>query len=267
MISTKANAVSAPTPGCVIKRCAGGHFSASCSMACVSSAIVGFSRSSNSSRSLRRRLAQGARRKLSNCSRPCSRHSFFLHRSPSFRATACNWFIIRVRACTMRCRCHSSCRVSRFSPVRHPDLRKIIFEQQVQNVQCILPIRLGFPSSLRSDHSRIPHLQLDIKFLQESLEPARMRTGFHAHAHLFSLGRKAAIKPFRPLAVFQALLSAISCFGVHKRNLLEARVIIASYNDHCRLLSTRALWLVGATKFTRVQEPALLWNQLHSSSG
>src|SRR5271169_4572799 len=32
-----------------------------------------------------------------------------------FSATACNWFMIRVRACTMRCRCHSSCRRSRFS--------------------------------------------------------------------------------------------------------------------------------------------------------
>src|SRR5713226_7790134 len=55
MISTKASAVSGPTPGWVLKRCASGHFSASCSMASVSSAIVGFSRSSNASRSSRRR--------------------------------------------------------------------------------------------------------------------------------------------------------------------------------------------------------------------
>ncbi len=115
MISTKASAVSAPTPGWVCKRCAAGHFSASCSMACVNSAIVGVSRSSNSSRSCRRRLAQGAKRNDSSCSRPASRHNFFLQRSPSLSATACSWFMIRVRACTMRCRCHSSCRRSRFS--------------------------------------------------------------------------------------------------------------------------------------------------------
>src|SRR5215831_7849738 len=60
-----------------------------------------------------------------------------------------------------------------------------------------------------------------------------MPTGFHAHPHLFSLGREVAIKLLRSLAVFQALLSAISGFAIHKRNLLEARVIIGTYNDHC----------------------------------
>jgi hypothetical protein len=34
----------------------------------------------------------------------------------------------------------------------------------------------------------------------------------------------------RSLTVFQSLLSTISRFRIHKRNLLEARVIIASYN-------------------------------------
>ena len=48
--------------------------------------------------------------------------------------------------------------------------------------------------------------------------------------------------------MFQPLLSTIFGFGIHKRNLLEARVIIASYNDHCPALSTRALRLVATTK-------------------
>jgi hypothetical protein len=77
IISTKANAVSGPTQGCVFKRRAAGHFSTSSSIACVSLAIVGFSRSSNSSRSRRRWLAQGANLNASNCSRPASRHNFF----------------------------------------------------------------------------------------------------------------------------------------------------------------------------------------------
>ena len=38
---------------------------------------------------------------------------------------------------------------------------------------CILTIRLGLECSLSSDHSRIPHPQLDIQLGQESLEPAR----------------------------------------------------------------------------------------------
>src|ERR1700680_1647118 len=90
MINTKAKAVSAPTPGCVRKRRASGHFSTSCSITCVRSVMVGFSRSSSCSRSSRRRLAQGANRNDSSCSRPCCRHNLFLQRSPSFRATACN---------------------------------------------------------------------------------------------------------------------------------------------------------------------------------
>ena len=90
-----------------------------------------------------------------------------------------------------------------------------------------------------------------------------MPTGFHAHAHLFSLGREVAIKLFRFLGVFQALLSAISRFGIDKRNLFESpggnRILIMII---VRLLSTRAFRLVSATKFTRVcWEPALLWNQ------
>jgi hypothetical protein len=47
--------------------------------------------------------------------RPASRHNLVLQRRPSLSAAACNWFMTRVRACTMRCRCHSSCRRSRFS--------------------------------------------------------------------------------------------------------------------------------------------------------
>ena len=115
MINTNANAVSAPTPGCVCNRCASGHFSTSCSIACVSSAIVGVSRSSNSSRSRRRRLAHGAN--ANRLQLLSSRYRRLLQRSPSLSATAYSWFMIRVRACTIRCRCHSRCRRSRFSPL------------------------------------------------------------------------------------------------------------------------------------------------------
>ena len=66
-------------------------------------------------RSWRRRFTHGARPNDSSCFRPASRHNFFLKRSPSFSATACNWFMIRIRACTIRCRCHSNCRRFPFS--------------------------------------------------------------------------------------------------------------------------------------------------------
>jgi hypothetical protein len=64
----------------------------------------------------------------------------------------------------------------------------------------------------------------------------------------FLKGCNDARKLLRLLAVLQSSLSKISSFGIHKRNLLEARVIIATYNNHRRLLSTRAFWLVGTTK-------------------
>jgi hypothetical protein len=44
--------------------------------------MVGFIRSSNSSNSCRRRLAQGANTSFSNSARPCSLHSFFFQRLP-----------------------------------------------------------------------------------------------------------------------------------------------------------------------------------------
>jgi hypothetical protein len=62
MINTKAKAVSAPTPGCVRKRRASGHFSTSCSIACVRSLMVGFNRSRSCSRSSRRRLGKRERK-------------------------------------------------------------------------------------------------------------------------------------------------------------------------------------------------------------
>jgi len=56
--------------------------------------------------------------------------------------------------------------------------------------------------------------------------------------------------------------------GLVQSNLLEARVVIASYNDHCSAPFSRAFlagWhhqsLLGST------EPTLSWNQCHSLAG
>src|SRR5215472_10167668 len=77
-----------------------------------------------------------------------------------------------------------------------------------------------------------------------------MSTGFHPHTHLLALASEVTIKLFRSLTVFQSLLSTISRFSIHKRNFLEARVVIASYNDHCPALSflPEPFWLVSTTK-------------------
>jgi len=47
--------------------------------------------------------------------------------------------------------------------------------------------------------------------------------------------------------VLQSPLLQFPGLGIYKSNLLKARVIIASYNDHVRLLSPERSWLV-ATK-------------------
>src|SRR5215831_7295198 len=94
-----------------------------------------------------------------------------------------------------------------------------------------------------------------------------MSTGFHPHTHLLALASEVTIKLFRSLTVFQSLLSTISRFSIHKRNFLEARVVIASYNDHCPAPFYPSLfgWL-APPKLTRASEPALSWNQFNSSS-
>src|ERR1017187_2314484 len=72
-------------------------------------------------------------------------------------------------------------------------------------------------------------------------------TSFHPYTHLHSLGRQIAVELLRLLAVLQSLLPAFASFGIHKRNLLEARMVVTTYNPHVRLLSPGP-WLVGTTK-------------------
>jgi hypothetical protein len=60
--------------------------------------------------------------------------------------------------------------------------------------------------------------------------------GFHPYPHtlLFAL----AIELLGFFAVRQPLFSALPSFRVDKSNLLEARMIITTYNQHVRLLSS-----------------------------
>src|SRR5215469_9805715 len=74
-----------------------------------------------------------------------------------------------------------------------------------------------------------------------------MPTGFHSHTQLPTAGCKLAIKLFRSLAMPESLFLQLTCLRVHESNLLEARVIITTYNQHVRLLSPEP-WLVGTTK-------------------
>jgi hypothetical protein len=129
-------------------------------------------------------------------------------------------------------------------PSRYPNLRKPILDQQLQNMLCILAIRLllAYPSG--SDLGGVANPELERQLRQQSLEPARMPAGFHTHAHLHSLGRQIAVELLRFLAVLRSSLSTISSFGIYKRNLLEARVVIASLYLVC-IFPIRSLCVSG----------------------
>src|SRR5450759_5345601 len=70
------------------------------------------------------------------------------------------------------------------------------------------------------------------------------RARLHPHAHLHSLCREIAVELLRFLAMLQMPFLELPSIRIDKRNLLEARVIIQSYNDHCSVPFSRAFWLV-----------------------
>src|SRR6478672_12200086 len=133
-------------------------------------------------------------------------------------------------------------------PTRYPDPWKVILPQQAQNVLCILAVRLLLAFPLPVNLGGVPDPHLDVQFCQQSLEPARMSTSLHPHAHPFSLGRQLTVEFLCSLRVLQSPLLQFPGFGIHKSNLLKGRVVICSYNDHCSAPFSRAFWLVGTTK-------------------
>src|SRR5246127_3511253 len=94
-----------------------------------------------------------------------------------------------------------------------------------------------------------------------------MPTGFHPHAHLHSLGRELTVELLRFFTVLQSALLQFPSFGIHKTNLLEARVIIASYNQHIGSFSPGPFGWLPPPSLLGSREPTLSWNQLHSEPG
>jgi hypothetical protein len=82
--------------------------------------------------------------------------------------------------------------------------------------------------SLRAYLRCVPDPQLTLQLGQQSFEPAGVSAGFHAHAYLHSLGREITVELLRLLPVKQSPLSYFSCFCIHKRNLLKARMVVSN---------------------------------------
>src|SRR5204863_1832316 len=92
-----------------------------------------------------------------------------------------------------------------------------------------------------------------------------MPTGFHPNPHFFSAHLELAVELLRFLAVPQFPLVPFTTVRIDKRNLLEARVIVTTYNDHVRLLSPEP-WLVSATKVYSGVGADIVMESLHSKS-
>src|SRR5436309_11558961 len=104
-----------------------------------------------------------------------------------------------------------------------------------------------------------------------------MPTGFHPNPHFFPAHLELAVELLRFLAVPQFPLVPFTTVRIDKRNLLEARVIVTTYNDHVRLLSPEP-WLASATKvYSGVgdeidmlflqSEAVCEWNWFHNKVG
>src|SRR5437867_5714410 len=136
---------------------------------------------------------------------------------------------------------------------RHPHPRKAIFHHQLQDVIGIAPVGLLPTHTSCSDLRRVAHPQLVLQLRQQPLEPAGMPGRFHPQSHVDSPELQFAIKLLRfSIAVLHLLLAAFSRFRVNPSDLLKARMIIASYNQHARLLSPEP-WSFGTTKSTQVE--------------
>src|SRR6266704_2948333 len=93
-----------------------------------------------------------------------------------------------------------------------------------------------------------------------------MPTGFHPNTHFFSAHLELTVELLRFLAVPQFPFVPLTRVRIDKRNLLEARVIVTTYNDHVRLLSPEP-WLVSATKVYSGVGADIVMESLHSRSG
>jgi hypothetical protein len=116
----------------------------------------------------------------------------------------------RVRACTMRCRCHNSW--------ENRDLRQAI--------------RLLLPPPLRADLSRVADPQLKLQLGYETFEPACVPAGLHADAHCFVPTRETTVILLRLVGMCQPFLLDLSRRGVEQSDLLKLGMEIYSYNDH-----------------------------------
>src|ERR1700676_1319256 len=150
--------------------------------------------------------------------------------------------MIRVRICTSRCRCQSSCRRSRFSGLgikirgkRSSSINCCRSWASLLSVFCFLG-RLVLISAGSPIHSSKSNSA------SKSLEPARIPGSLHPYTHADSFLLQLPIESLGvTIFMVQSPFSALTGFFNKKSNLLKTRVVIYAYNHHVRLLSPESL--------------------------
>src|SRR5258708_38343695 len=120
---------------------------------------------------------------------------------------------------------------------------------------CSLRILLVLAYSLGTDVGGLTNPQREVQSRQQSLEPARMPTGCCPPTPFHSWCCEVTVELFRCLRVLQSPLSKFSSVHLHKRNFLQARAVVTSYNDQLRLLSPEPIGWFSTTNFTRASYP------------
>jgi hypothetical protein len=110
------------------------------------------------------------------------------------------------------------------------------------------------------ENPRASDPQLKMQLAQQTLEPASVSAGFHTHTHTLLLER--AVKLLGFFAMSPPPLAELTYCCVHKCNLLEARMIVTTYNQHVQFLSSESFGWFAPPKSTRAWEPTLLRNHL-----
>src|SRR5206468_487569 len=132
----------------------------------------------------------------------------------------------------------------------HPNPRKTILHQQVEDLQSIPVVCLLFAHHRRADLRRIANPKFMPIVTEHLFEPLRGEGGFYADA---DGSRQCSIKPLGlARAMLQAARYKFARRGIHHCDFLKPCVKITSYNQHSRSAPfLRALVEETATKSTR----------------
>ncbi len=137
----------------------------------------------------------------------------------------------------------------------HRQPREALLQQQIEQQFGVAAIGLLLARSGRPDFARMPDPQLDAAVGQQPLEPAGAAGGLHAHPHRLPL--KATVKRLGLAAVLQPVIAAFAGCSVTTCDLLKARMIITTYNQHRVDSFLPSFWSFAATNVLAAREPTL----------